>query len=137
MTQWRPDLMKIVFNDTAQSLGSIEELSLALDRFDLEPQFELWISAQDGPSMCMLRDGNHAWLMYLRFDGDSGFVSRGDQDSQGTCSYTLANGQVDEYPLAWCIDIEQCYKAITYFFVNDGAKPNFVPWQDVTNSPQP
>jgi hypothetical protein len=93
--------MKIVFNETAQSLGSIEELGLALDRFDLEPQFDLCISAQDGPSMAMLRNGGHAWLMYLRFNGDSGFVSRGDQHNQGTCSYTLGNGQVDEYPLSW------------------------------------
>jgi len=123
--------MKIVFNEIAQSFGSIEELSLAMEYFDLAPQFELWIRAQDGPSMTMLRNGNHAWLMYLRFGEDSGFVSQGDRNLHGTCSYTLGNGQVDEYPLAWCIDIEQCYKAMAYFFVNNGTKPNFVSWQEV------
>ncbi len=80
--------------------------------------------------MAMLRNGDHAWLMYLRFDGDSSFVSLGDHSNHGTCSYTLANGQVDEYPLSACIDIEDCYKAIAYFFVNDGAQYNFVSWRD-------
>jgi len=44
-------------------------------------------------------------------------------------SYTLANGEITELPLAWCIDLEQCYKAVAYFFVNDGARYDFVCWQ--------
>jgi hypothetical protein len=121
--------MKVTFNGAEQLFGSVEALGHALDRFDLEPQFELWISVGDGPSMAMLRNSEHAWLMYLRFNGDSGFVSRGTQSNPGTCRYTLSNGEVGEYPIAWCIDIEQCYKAIAYFFVNEGAQPQFVSWQ--------
>jgi hypothetical protein len=122
--------MKIAFNGSDLSLASIEEFGRALDRFDLEPQFELWISRDDGPSLAMLRNGNHAWLMYLRFCGDSGVVSRGDEQKQGTCSYALSNGQIDEYPLSWCVDLQECYKAIAYFFVNDGARYGFVTWQE-------
>jgi hypothetical protein len=78
----------------------------------------------------MLRNGANAWLMYLRFNGDSGFVSKGDATKTGDESYTLSNGQVDKYPLSWCIDLEQCYKAIAYFFVNEGAQPVFIAWQE-------
>lgn len=42
----------------------------------------------------------------------------------GTASFRLSNDQqVDEYPLSWCIEIEQCYKALTCSFVNNGEKP--------------
>jgi hypothetical protein len=70
----------------------------------------------------MLRNGEFAWLMYLRFEGDSGFVS------QGVASFELSNGQIDEYPRAWCIDIEKRYKALVFFYVNEGAQPDCVSW---------
>ena len=77
----------------------------------------------------MLRNGEHAWLMYLRSSGDDGFVTKGEDHGGQLVAYRLASGQVDEHPLSWCIDLEQCYKAIAYFFVNDGARPEFVFWQ--------
>jgi len=121
-------MVAITFNDQPESIASIEEFGIALDRFDRTPKFELWLSIEGGPSVCMLRNGKHAWLMYLRFEGDSGFVSRGESSAQGGVSYKLANGQIDEYPLAWCIDVEQCYKVLAYFFVNEGAQPDWVSW---------
>jgi hypothetical protein len=121
--------MEITFNGTTLSVTSIEELSSALDRFDLEQQFELWITVQNGPSLAMLRNLDHALLMYLRFNGDSGVVTKGNQDKQGTCAYTLTNGEVNELPLSWCIDLQQCYKAIAYFVVNSGARYDFITWQ--------
>ena len=122
-------MVQLTFNDLPQAVASVEALGLALDRFDAAPRFELWISVPSGPSMCMLRNGDRAWLMYLRENGDSGFVSLGDPKRNGVEHYTLSNGQVDEYPLAWCIDLEQCYKAIAYFFVNEGARPDWLTWK--------
>src|SRR5215475_7936569 len=110
LAETRP--MQIRFNGEDQPIASIEELGLALDRFDLTPLFELWIATGEGPSMLMLRNADHAWLMYLRYEGDSGFVTQGDQTRSGFCKYELSNGQIDEYPLSWCIELEQCYKAI-------------------------
>jgi hypothetical protein len=78
----------------------------------------------------MLRNGDNAWLMYLRFEGDSGSVTHGPHHGDETCAYTLANGQVDEYPRSWCVPIEQCYEAIAHFFRNDGARYDLVAWQD-------
>lgn len=121
-------MVSVIFNGVSEPIVSIEQLGEALDRFDRYPRFEVWLSAQDGPSICMLRSEAHAWLMYLRFAGDGGFVSQGQPGASGFVSYTLANGQIDEYPLAWCLDLEQCYKALAYFFVNKGARPEFVSW---------
>lgn len=120
----------ITFNGESQPATSIEEFGAALNLYNDSGQFEIWVSVEGGPSMCMLRNGENAWLMYLRFAGDSGFVSRGDQNKLGSASYLLSNDQVDEYPLAWCIDIEQCYKALAYFFVNNGTMPNWVSWHE-------
>lgn len=61
--------------------------------------------------------------------GDDGSVTKDQEDAVGTVAYARANGQIDEVPLSWCIHLEQCYKAIAYFFVNDGARYDFVSWQ--------
>jgi len=55
---------------------------------------------------------------------------RANPNATGSASYVLSNDQVDEYPLSWCIDIEQCYKAMAYFFVNNGAMPSWVSWHE-------
>lgn len=121
---------EVAFNGKSQPVGTVEALDAALAVFDREPEFELWLCTPGGRSLCMLRNGANAWLMYLRFAGDSGFASLGDPSATGTASYTLSNGQVDEYPLSWCLDIGQCYKAVAYFFANEGARPAFVEWQE-------
>jgi hypothetical protein len=122
--------MNVTFNGTDVSCASIEELGTALDRFDSALQFELWVSTENGRSIAMFRNGDHAWLMYLRFHGDSGAVTEGNQGTGGSFTYRLANGEVNEIPLSRCVDLEQCYKAIAYFFVNDGARYDFVDWQE-------
>lgn len=120
--------VSISFNGCTESIVSLKELGEALNRFDEVPEFELWVSAADGPSMCMLRNCEHAWLMYLRHEGDSGFTSIGKAGQPGNEEYTLSNGQKDEYPVAWCIQVQQCYKAIADFYVNDGARPEWIDW---------
>ena len=123
-------MIELTINSGQQLIGSLEELDAALVLSEQLPRFELWVSVPNGPSMAMLRSEMHAWLMYLRFSGDAGFVSQGDPAATGETSYTLSNGQVDEYPLSWCIDLERCYQAIMYFFVNEGAKPEWITWQE-------
>ncbi|MCB0122946.1 MAG: hypothetical protein KDE58_11915 [Caldilineaceae bacterium] len=121
-------MVKITLNDHPIELNSIEELGMALDDIDRVWGFELWATVIGGPRLCMLRNCENAWLMYLQND-DLGFTSVGNLAMEGTARFTLSNGQVDEYPLAWCIDVEQCYKAVAYFYVNDGEKPEWIHWQ--------
>ena len=120
--------VQLELNGRVLDAGSVARMGQALDEADAHAIFELVASIPDGPSMSMLRNGADAWLMYLREPGDAGFRSSGDPDRAGAASYTLGNGQEDEYPLAWCIDVERCYQAIAYFCVNEGAQPPWVNW---------
>ena len=96
-------------------------------------QCELWLTmaaeAEQGPALCMLRNGGNAWLMYLSGQDDLSFHSLGDEEADGVCSYLLANGQVDEYPEAWCVDVEQCQRAFVAFFKTGGARPAGIAWE--------
>lgn len=78
----------------------------------------------------MLRNGDDAWLMYLRHKGDSGFSSRSGSDRSGSASFMLSNGQFDTYPLSWCVDVDQCYRAMAYFYENAGARPEGIEWHE-------
>ena len=115
------------FNGNTISITSLEQLGAVLNEFDFVPEFELWVSAKSFPSMSMLRNGEHACLMYVGNDDDS-VHSIGKHEGSGVCNFRLANGQVDEYPLSWCIEVEQCYKAIAYFYVNHGTAPAWIQW---------
>ena len=123
-------MITISFNGEPQKIDSIEALGEALTDFDDHDRFELWCNIANGPSMCMFRNAENAFLMYLRSAGDQGVVSQGDRAAKGTVEYTLANGQIDEHPAFWSIEIEQCYKAIAYFYVNDGLQPEWISWHE-------
>jgi hypothetical protein len=88
----------VTFQGVEHPCESIEDFGVALDAFDMEPLFELWVDEPEGPAIRMLRNGANAWLMYLRHEGDSGFPTCGDARRIGTVSYQLSNGQIDEYP---------------------------------------
>jgi hypothetical protein len=38
------------------------------------------------------------------------------------------DGQVDEHPLAGCVDVDQGLQAVSYCCVTDGAKPASINW---------
>jgi len=78
----------------------------------------------------MLRNGEHAFLMYLREEGDSGFTSRSQVQSDKMISFTLENGQVDQHPAHWCVGISECLKAFSYFAEHDGARTPDVIWHE-------
>jgi hypothetical protein len=123
-------VIKVSFNGLQKPVSSIEDFGVALDEFDEAGRFELWLSCPGGPSIRMLRSGENAFLMYLRHEGDSGFVSRGDQSCSAAASYALSNGQTIKYPRSACIDVETCYQALAYFFVNEGVRPDWVSWDE-------
>ena len=77
----------------------------------------------------VLRNGGNAWLMYLSGQDDLSYHSLGDDEEMGECSYLLANGQVDMYPEAWCVDVELCRQAFIAFFNTGGARPAAIAWE--------
>ena len=93
---------------------------------------EIWHTAPDGGHLCALTSGEVGWLMYLRETGDAGFSSR-NPDYRGpagqTAAFQLSNGQVDEYPLAWCYPTDVVRRAVEHF-VATGTPPLFVGWHN-------
>lgn len=124
-------MIDVALDGEPRAVASPQALRTALARFDAElPRYELWLSVPDGPSLCMLRSGPDAWLMHLRHPGDHGFTSEGDTARDGVAHYTLSNGQVDEYPLAWCIGLPRCHDAVVHFFASAGGRFDGVAWRE-------
>ncbi len=120
-------MIELTLNDLRLESDSVEALDASLKGVMAEPKFELWASVQSGPAMSMLRHDTDSWLMYLRWPGDAGFRSVGTERS-GVASYSLSNGQVDEFPRSWCIDIESCLEAFRDFHRRNGARPESITW---------
>lgn len=120
----------VTFQGVESPCQSIEDFGVALDSFDEHAQFELWLNESHGPAICMLRNGESSWLMYMRHASDAGLTTVGNGQRIGTVSYRLSNGQTDEYPATWCVPVEECYKALAYFFVNAGQRPDWLTWRE-------
>lgn len=125
--------MELNLHGEPRVVDSIPMLEQALLDARTLAQCELWLTmaedAEQGPALCMLRNGGNAWLMYLSGQDDLSFHSLGDEEADGTCSYLLSNGQVDEYPEAWCVDVEQCQRAFISFFKTGGARLAGIAWE--------
>lgn len=122
--------ISVTFNNADYSIGSLEQLSIALARFNQHPDFELLMNKREGPTLAMLRNREHALLLYTPVLGHHGYLSRGTASSGTYIVFTFADGYVGPFSLKWCIPLEQCYEAVKYFFANDGARPDGVSWQD-------
>ena len=125
--------MALNLHGEARAVDSILALEQMLQEARTLAQCELWLTlatdAEQGPALCMLRNGGNAWLMYLSGQDDLSFHSLGDEEETGECSYLLANGQVDVYPEAWCVEVGQCERAFLAFFRTGGARPAGIAWE--------
>jgi hypothetical protein len=93
---------------------------------------EIWVDRADYPRVCALVNGDRAWLMYLRYEGDAGFSSRDSTyagPEQAMMDFYLSNGQLDEYPLAWTIPIKQVFAALEWFAAK-GNSPRDIAWHN-------
>lgn len=93
---------------------------------------ELWLSRDGDGALCVLANGDQAWLMFLRHEGDAGFSSRnsrytGPPDAE--LEYYLSNGQRDVYPAQWAVDTDEALEAMEYFFLH-GEKSPSITWHD-------
>ena len=125
--------MELNLHGESRVVDGIVALEQALLDARALAQCELWLTlatdAEQGPALCMLRNGGNAWLMYLSGQDDLSFHSLGDEEADGVCSYLLANGQVDEYPAAWCVEVDQCQRAFVAFFKTGGTRPAAIAWE--------
>lgn len=93
---------------------------------------EVWVETDDGQAMCALINEDCGWLLYLPKSGDAGFSSRNlayDGPPEATMEFLLNNGQMDEYPLAWTLPIQEVQRALDHF-KRERKPPSFITWHD-------
>ena len=72
----------------------------------------------------------------VRREGEPGFSSRnpkytGNPDARLT--FTLSNGQEDEYPASWAVPGEDATRALEHYFLT-GQRPSFIHWHDESST---
>ena len=73
---------------------------------------------------------NIGWLMYLRFEGDSGYSSRNPlETSDEYIEFYVSNGQCDEYPKNWTYPIHTIKEAL-FSFIENSELPKQVEWRN-------
>jgi hypothetical protein len=127
--------MRFIFDNYPVSITSVEELRQQLERVRQQQFSEVWLDIGDeGPALAMLVNGPHAWLMYLRDrQGDPGFSSRNPHyigSAQATMQFLLSNGEMDEYPVAWTLPLEEAFAAFEYFLLSQGGRLPTLVWHD-------
>jgi hypothetical protein len=77
-------------------------------------------------------NGEAAWLMYVRHEGDAGFSTRNRQyagPEKAVIEYCLSNGQRDEYPASWNITAAEALRGLEYFLKEEVMAP-WLHWHD-------
>jgi hypothetical protein len=114
---------------TAVPVRSLGDLRAILSQTASAERQELWLVSRGGPRMCMLRNRDRALLLFQRHGSDTAFTTRARDEVAGpkVVEFTLANGQRDEYPAAWTVDVERAREALEYFFETRAMAP-FLAW---------
>jgi immunity protein Imm1 of predicted polymorphic toxin system len=125
--------MELKINKVLYEVAEIEELQLRLEQARRTQFAEIWMQhAANWPAICALINGEAAWLMYVRFEGDAGFSTRNPKYSgpaKAVIEYYLANGQRDVYPASWNITTAEALRALEYFFVEEAMAP-WLQWHE-------
>ena len=127
--------MQFILDNRAVSITTVGELRQELTRVHQQQWSEVWLDAgEEGPALAMVVNGVHAWLMYLRnHHGDPGLSSRNPSytgPAEVTLEFRLSNGQMDEYPVAWTLPLEEACAACEYFVLSQGCQPPAIIWHD-------
>ena len=119
--------MELKINKLLYEVSEPGELALCLAQVRRNQFSEVWMQHTGSwPAICTLINGEAAWLMFLRFEGDAGFSTR-NLDYTGppkaVIEYYLSNGQRDEYPASWNITTSEALRALEYFLKEEAMAP--------------
>jgi hypothetical protein len=127
--------MELIINKVEYEVTGLDELRERLAQVRVTQFSEVWINHNDGwPAICALVNGEAAWLMYLRYEGDAGFSTRNPQyagPEKAVIEYHLSNGEQDEFPAAWNITTSAAFRALECFF-EEAAMAPWLHWYDDT-----
>jgi hypothetical protein len=107
----------------------LEQALAAAPRQDVQ----VHVCASDGSSLSAFFVGEHAWLMYLRHFGDSGFSSRNPEycgDPEAVFEFTLDNGQVDEFEASWFYPRAKVEGTLRWFCEHQRQPPDITWYED-------
>ncbi len=98
-------------------LNSRNQLIATIDNMIHMDYNEIWIKGKGESSLCTMTNPSHAFFMYLRFDGDSGFRSNNSTaDKNQTQDFRLSNGQIDQYPETWLTERARVREVILKYY---------------------
>jgi len=105
--------LELDINNVLHEVTNVDKLRARLAQLTQTQFSEVWIRhTADWPAVCALINGEAAWLMYMRYEGDAGFSTRNPQYTgphKAMIEYYLSNGQCDEYPAAWNITTAEAF----------------------------
>ncbi len=120
-------LFELSTNDQVVEIHNLDELRSQLAEATKTQFLELWLTAPDRwPILCALVNGDAAWLIYLRYEGDAGFSTRNPNYAgleKSLIEFYLSNGQRDEYPASWNITTTEAMRAMEHFFTEQQRAP--------------
>jgi Immunity protein Imm1 len=131
--------VELKINKVLYEVTDLDELRVRLAQIRRTQFSEVWLQHTDGwPAIAALVNGEAAWLMYVRHEGDAGFSTRNPLytgPNKAVIEYYLSNGQRDEYAASWNITTTGALRALEYFFEEEGMAP-WLTWQDDTRKPK-
>ena len=126
--------MQVLLDAQEMSVPTAKDLRQCLEQVRQQQFSELWlIAGDDGPSLTMLVNGAYAWLMFLQNQDDVGFHSLNlsyHGSAELRMKFQLSNGQMDEYPVAWTLALEDAFDACEYFMTTQGGRSPAITWED-------
>lgn len=131
--------MELKINKVLYEVSDLDELRVRLTQMRRSQFLEVWLQHTAGwPAMAALINGEAAWLMYVRHEGDAGFSTRDPQyagPKKAVIEYYLSSGQRDEYPASWNITTAEAIRGLEFFFEEEGMAP-WLQWNDDSQKPK-
>ena len=131
--------MELKINKVLYEVNDSDELRVRLAQIRRIQFSEVWLQHTAGwPAIAALINGDAAWLMLVRYEGDPGFSTRNPQyagPKKAVIEYYLSSGQRDEYPASWNITTAEAIRALEFFFEDEGMAP-WLDWYDDSQKPK-
>jgi hypothetical protein len=131
--------MELKINKVLYEVSDLDELRVRLTQMRRSQFLEVWLQHTAGwPAMAALINGQAAWLMYVRHEGDAGFSTRDPKyagPKKAVIEYYLSSGQRDEYPASWNITTAEAIRGLEFFFEEEGMAP-WLQWNDDSQKPK-
>ncbi len=118
----------LTINGKEYQARSGDELTPYLQQLKFTSYNEIWATQSDCSSLCLLTNSSRAFVLYLRYPGDSGLIATtNDQVTNTMIEFKLSNGQLDEYPARWTVPVHDALKILTSF-IQDNNLLSYVNW---------